>query len=140
MNPRWYRIAFALFVLCLSYDLVTWGAVRALPDVGDGVAAAAGREDVLASTYIFLGQPLDRLVPPLGSAGKTELLAAFADGMMELREQPVASMDLVFGHVWNDVHLRLRLMYWATPVLLVLGLWFWWRRARPIRLMRGESR
>lgn len=128
-------MAIGLFLLCFAYDLVTWGAVRALPDVGAGIADAAARESLLASTYIFLGQPVDKTVPGLRTFGVSELTSTLAGGLPQLREQPVASMDLIFGDTWSVAHWRLKLLYWAAPVLLLVVASLRWFRPKPIGMM-----
>lgn len=135
MKRRLHLIAFALFVLCFIYDLVVWGAVRDLPEMAADITASAHREAPLASTYIFLGGPLDAAVPFLRSAGLAELADALVDGLPRLREQPTAALDLIFATTWNSTHRRLKTLYWAAPLLLLISAVLWWRRPRPIRLM-----
>ncbi|MGA9422773.1 MAG: hypothetical protein WBW61_10460 [Rhodanobacteraceae bacterium] len=135
MNRRLSLLAIGLFLLCLAYDLVTWGAVRALPDIGAGIADSAARESPLASTYIFIGQPIDKVVPGLRAFGISELTSTLADGLPQLREQPTASMDLIFGDTWSAAHWRLKLLYWAAPALLLVVAILRWLRPKPIRMM-----
>ncbi len=135
MKRRLYLIAFGLFLPCFAYDLVTWGAMRSLPVVGPSIANAALREAPIATTYLWLGQPLDDAVPPLRKLGAEELSFAFAEGWSELRNDPTAAMDLVLGSSWSAAHGRFKFLYRAAPALLLLAAILWWFRPKPIRLM-----
>jgi hypothetical protein len=136
MKVRLYPFALVLFVFCLFYDLVVWGSVRLLPEVGSAIADSALREAPLATTYIAIGGVLDGLVPTLGSFGASVLETAWGDGFARIRENPGVAMDLVFRNRWNVAHGWLTMMYWAAPILLVLTLVLWLRKPKAVQTLR----
>ena len=136
MKNRLHLIALALFVLCFLYDIVVWGGVRALPDVGPAIADSAQREAPLAATYIAIGGAVDSALPALGAFGSARLADAFADGFERIRADPTVAMDLIFSSTWNASHSWIKLMYWATPILLLLSLILWVRRPKQLRVLR----
>jgi hypothetical protein len=136
MKVRLYLFALVLFAFCLFYDLVVWGSVRLLPDVGAAIADSARREAPLATAYIAIGGVLDAWVPPLGSFGASVLETAWGEGFARIREDPGVAMDLIFSSRWNVAHGWLKTMYWAAPVLLVVTLILWLRKPKPVRTLR----
>jgi hypothetical protein len=136
MKARPHVFALVLFVLCLLYDLVVWGSVRLLPEVGSAIADSARREAPLATAYIAVGGVLDGMVPALGSFGESILSAAWGDGFARIREDPGVAMDLIFSSRWNVAHGWLKVMYWAAPILLVVTLILWLRKPKPLRTLR----
>jgi len=136
MKSRLHVIALVLFVLCLLYDLVVWGSVRVLPDVGPGIAESARREAPLAATYITLGDLIDSAVPSLQAFGSDRLTDAFGEGFERIRADPTVAMDLIFGTTWNASHRWIKTMYWAAPVLLLLTLILWLRRPKAVHMVR----
>jgi hypothetical protein len=136
MKARLHVFALVLFVFCLLYDLVVWGSVRLLPEVGSAIADSAHREAPLATAYIVVGGVLDGMLPSLGSFGESVLSAAWGEGFARIREDPGVAMDLIFSSRWNVAHGWLKTMYWATPVLLVVTLILWLRKPKPVRTLR----
>ena len=136
MKSRLHVLAVVLFVASLLYNVIVWGGVRQLPEVGPAIAESAQREAPLAATYIALGGIVDSAMPSLGSFGSARLADAFGEGFEQIREDPTVAMDLVFGTTWNATHRWLKTMYWATPVFLLMALIFWARRPKQVRVMR----
>jgi len=132
MKRRLYLIALVLFIVCFLYDLVVWGALPAVPDVGAGIVDSAQREAPLASTYIALGSRIDNALPSLQAFGVSRLTAAFSDGFARIAEDPDVAMDLIFNTTWNAEHRWLKAMYWAPPVFLLVTLLLWSRRPKQI--------
>jgi hypothetical protein len=135
MSRRLHLIALVLFVLAFLYDVIVWGAVPGLPDVGPEIAGSAAREAPVAATYIALGSPLDGALPSLQRFGERRLQAAFGEGFDRIREDSTVAMDLLFTQTWNAQHRWLKTMYWAPLVLLVLTALLWWRRPRQVRTL-----
>lgn len=129
-------VALVLFVLCFSYDIVVWGGVEALPDVGPGIADSARREAPLAATYIAIGELVDSAVPPLRDYGSARLSDALSEGFERIRADPTVAMDLIFGASWNVTHSWLKTAYWAAPVLLLVTVVLWVRRPKKISVLR----
>lgn len=130
-------ISLLLFVLALAYDLAVWGAAPALPHGGRAIVQAAAREAPLASTYIRLGAPLARALPPVQEFGARRLRAAYGDSFDILPENPAIAMDLLF-HGRAGGRRAILFAYYAAPVLLLLAVAAWLRRPRQVRsLGRG---
>lgn len=140
MKRNLHVIALVLFVLSLGYNLLVWGAVPRLPEVGDAIAASARREAPLAATYIALGSPIDAAVPSLQAFGEHRLVAAFGEGFERIRDDSTVAMDLIFTSTWNVQHRWLKTVYWLAPLLLVLTLVLWLRRPRKVRTLGGGRR
>lgn len=136
MKSRLHLLAIALFVASLLYNVIVWGGVRDLPDVGPAIADSAQREAPLAATYIAIGGIIDSAIPSLGTFGSARLTDALGEGFERIRGDSTVAMDLVFGTTWNAAHRWLKTMYWATPVFLLMALIFWVRRPRQVRVLR----
>jgi hypothetical protein len=132
MKRHLHSIALVLFVLTLLYDVVVWGALPLIPEVGDDITDSANREAPLAATYILLGGSLDAAMPSLQAFGERRLTAAFSEGFPRIREDSTVAMDLIFNTTWNAEHRWLKMMYWCPPLLLLLSAIFWWRRPRKL--------
>lgn len=136
MKFRLHVIAGVLFALCFLYDVVVWGSVYALPDVGTRIADSARREAPLATTYIAVGNMVDSMSPALMDYGSARLMDAFSEGFERIRADPTVAMDLLFGPSWNATHSWIKTMYWAAPVLLLIALVLWVRRPKKVRVLR----
>jgi hypothetical protein len=136
MKSRLHVIALVLFVASLLYNVIVWGGVRTLGDVGVAISDSARREAPLAATYIAAGNIIDAAVPSLGEFGGARLASALGDAFASIRTTPGVAMDLVFGPALNASHTWLRTTYWATPVLLLIAVITWVRRPKPVRLLR----
>lgn len=133
MKHRLHLIALALFAACLLYDLVVWGALPLLPDVGASIVSSARREAPLATAYITLGRGIDATIPTLQAFGERRLGAALGDGFERIRGDATVAMDLIFHTTWNAQHRWLKTMYWAVPFFLLLAVVLWARRPRTVR-------
>jgi hypothetical protein len=136
MKSSLHVIALVLFAICFLYDLVVWGAVSQLPDVGTGISDSARREAPLATTYIMLGSVIDSAVPSLGRFGSDRLTDAFSEGFERIRADPTVAMDLIFGTTWNGAHSWVKSMYWAAPILFVVTAILWLRKPRQVRTLK----
>lgn len=135
MKARLHLLALLLFLATLVYDLVVWGALPALPEIGASIADSARREAPLAATYVALGRHLDAAIPTLRAFGEQRLTAAFEAGFERIRAEPTVAMDLIFDTTWNHQHRWIKLAYWAAPLLLLLTLVLWLRRPRQVRTL-----
>jgi hypothetical protein len=124
--------ALVLFALSLLYDLVVWGALPLVPEVGEDIVASANREAPLAATYILLGSPLDSAFPSLQAFGEARLTAALSEGFPRIKADSTVAIDLIFNTTWNAQHSWLKMVYWMPPLMLVLAAIFWWRRPRKV--------
>lgn len=136
MKRRLHLVASILFVVTLAYDAVVWGALPALPDVGESIADSARREAPIAATYVALGSGVDAAVPLLQAFGARRLEQAFGEGFERIRSDSTVAMDLIFNTTWNGEHRWLKTMYWAPPFFLLLALVLWTRRPRQVRVLR----
>ena len=135
MRPRLYVIGLVLFVVAFVYDIVVWGALPAVPDVGADMAQSAHREAPLASAYMLLGSRLDAAIVPLQSFGVARLTEAFGEGFDRIRDDPGVAMDLIFNTNWNFTHRWLKTLYWAPPLLLVLTVLLYLMRPKQVRTL-----
>ena len=135
MAKRLHWILLLLFAWALAYDLIVWGGVASLPDVGDKLRMSAQRNALLATMYMAGGDALDEAVPALGEWGRRRAQSALEAGIARFRDDPNVAMDLIFSQTWNGTHGFLKFMYWAAPALGVLFLVAWSRRPKKISLM-----
>ncbi|HEY0179538.1 MAG TPA: hypothetical protein VGC30_07885 [Dokdonella sp.] len=136
MTRRLHWIAVVLFLLSFAYDVVVWGALPGMGDVGAAIAGSARREAPLATTYVVLGRPLDRAAPALQAFGEQRLTAAFGAGFERIREDPTVAIDLVFGSHWNAQQRWITTLYWAAPLLFLVSALLWTRRPKSVHLIR----
>lgn len=132
MKRHLHLIALIFFVVSLLYDIVIWGALPLLPDVGASIVASARREAPLAATYISIGRGLDDAFPSLQAFGAQRLAGALGDGFERIRDDPTVAMDLIFGTTWNRQHRWIKTVYWAAPFFLLLFIVSWLRRPRQV--------
>ncbi|MEO6688420.1 MAG: hypothetical protein ABIS07_12900 [Dokdonella sp.] len=135
MKRRLYVIALVLFVASLLYDLIVWGALPLLPDVGTSIVESAGREAPIAATYVALGRHIDAAIPALQAFGQHSLTAAIGEGFERIRGDSTVAIDLIFNTTWNAQHRWLKTMYWAPLFFLLLTLIFWARRPKQVRTL-----
>lgn len=135
MKHRLYLIALFLFLATLVYDLVVWGAVPLLPEVGAAIVESAHREAPLASTYIAIGRVLDGAVPALQTFGADRFTAALGENAARIAEDASIAMDLIFNTTSNNQHRWLKTLFWAAPFFLVLTIVLWVRRPRQVRIV-----
>lgn len=138
MKRRLHLIALGLFLIVLMADLVMWGAVPTLPDVGIAIERSARNEALLASTYIAIGSQLDAMLPALGDAGAAMMTSAISPAFERIGEDPSVAMDLILSSTYNRAHFWLKFSYWGAPVFLVLALLLWARKPKQVSLIRGR--
>jgi hypothetical protein len=136
MRRHLHYIVLALFLLAFFWDLVLWGAVPELPEVGAAIAHSAANEAFLASLYIALGQMLDGSLPSLASFGASMMTGAVGEGFAHIVEAPNLAMEIVLGPSFNSLHAWTKLFYWASPTLLVAFLVLWAFRPKKVQLTR----
>jgi hypothetical protein len=135
MKRRLYLVALILFVASLLYDLVVWGALPLLPEVGTSIVDSANREAPLAATYVALGRHIDAAVPALQAFGEQRLIDAVGEGFERIRGDSTVAIDLIFNTTWNVQHRWLKTVYWAAPFLLLLTVVLWTRRPKQVRTL-----
>jgi len=136
MKSQLHVIAMTLFVICFAYDIVIWGGVASLPNVGAGIVDSAHREAPIAATYIAIGTPLDEAMPSLGDYANARLTEGLGDGFERIRADPTVAMDLIFSSTWNGTHRLIKAMYWGAPVMLLVTIVFWFRRPKAVHAFR----
>ncbi|MGN6521017.1 MAG: hypothetical protein ACTHK2_16525 [Dokdonella sp.] len=132
MKRHLHVIVLALFVLFLFYDIVVWGSLPLIPEVGSDIVDSANREAPIAATYVLLGSPLDAAVPALQAFGQDRVTAALSEGFPRIRDDATVAMDLIFNTTWNVEHRWLKTVYWFPPLLLVATVIVWIRRPRKV--------
>ncbi|HOX73039.1 hypothetical protein [Dokdonella sp.] len=136
MRRHLHTIALVLLVLVFLFDLVLWGAVPGLPEVGGIIERSANSEAILASIYISLGGFLDGAVAGLNSLGSAMMTDGLGDGFARMIEDPSIAMDLILASTYNRTHGWIKTLYWATPVLSVTFLLLWLVRPKKVDLIR----
>lgn len=136
MRKYLHTIALILLVLALFVDLVIWGAVPDLPEIGAHMVRSANTEAVLASAYIALGGPLDAAVDALHSIGTSVMTSATEPLLVQIVEQPNLAMDLTLSGQGNRALGWIQTLYWAPLVLLVAFLILWATRPKTVSLIR----
>ncbi len=135
MTKHLHVIAFVLFLFVLGFNLIVWGAVPSLPDVGADIERSAGKEAMFASAYIALGRHIDTAMPALENYGAMIMTTALSPAFDRIRENPNLAMDLILSARYNRSHGWLRFCYWAAPVLLLLSGLLWVFRPKKVRLI-----
>jgi len=135
MKRRLYLVALILFAFCLGYDLVVWGSLPLLAQVGPSIVQSANREAPMAATYIGIGGYIDAAVPALQAFGERAMTAAIGDGFERIRGDSTVAMDLIFNTTWNVQHRWLKTVYWAAPFFLLLSGVLWSRRPKQVRAL-----
>lgn len=138
MKRHLHTIAALLFALCLLFDLVVWGAAPGLPEIGPAIQASANREAPVAAAYIWLGSYVDAALPSLGRSGEAVWQRALQPSVERIHEDSAVAMDVIFNTTNNRAHRWIKIVFNATPVLLVVSLLLWWRRPRKISLIGGR--
>jgi hypothetical protein len=131
-------IGFVLFAVVFLFDLVVYGGLALLPDIGPIVQRSALREAPLALSYMSLGSWLDEKVPALGAWGSNYAQEALQEGFERIRHDPSVAMDLIFSNNWNSKHSWIKFCHWAAPALFIVSLILWARRPKTVRMMGGR--
>ena len=132
-HAHWWLLL--LFAAAFLYDAIMWGGAARLPDIGDKLQRAAQRQALLANVYMTCGAPLLSALPPLDAWGQAHFQAAVYEGFPRIHDDPAVAFDVIFNNDWNARHRTLRFMYWATPALALLAIFFWLRRPKKVSLM-----
>ena len=136
MRRHLHTIALVLLGFALLFDLVLWGAVPDLPEVGTQIVQSAHSEAMLASTYMALGGYLDAAVASLHAFGTQMMTDALSPGFARIIEDPNVAMDLILNSKFNRSHGWIKTLYWAPPILLVIfGILFAFR-PKQVKLIR----
>ena len=135
MKNKLHIVTGVLWLAILFFDLVVWGGVKAIPDIGPKIRDAAQNQAPLALTYMVIGEQLDTLVPGLGSFGTDYAADAFYEVTPRIKEDPNLAIALLFDRSTNARHSTVHFMFWAMPVMFVLFLLFWWMRPRKVSMM-----
>lgn len=136
MRKHLPTIALVLFLSVFFLDLMLWGAVPALPDVGPLIEQSANTEAVLASLYMALGTPLDEFLPSLGRFGAQMMTRGLEGSFEQIIEAPNLAMDLILHGSYNPTHGWIRMFYWASPAMLVVFLVLWATKPKKVSLIR----
>ncbi|MEZ5460650.1 hypothetical protein [Dokdonella sp.] len=136
MRKHLHKIAFVLFLLALFGDLVIWGAVPDLPEIGAHMVKSAHAEAILASTYIALGTPLDGLFGSLHGIGTSLMTDATEPFVEHILSEPNLAMDLTLSGSANSALGWIRTFYWAPPILLVVFLALFATKPKVVSLIR----
>ena len=137
MRPRKYTVLFALLLVCLGFNAWMYASLVREPAIGPALDGAARANAPLLHTYIVIGRPL---VDAVGSsAGEYVADAAYHDAYPAMTALPAAADSLLFSRSLGPLRRTFLVLYWAPPVLLVLGLLAWLFRSRNTHLM-GRTR
>jgi hypothetical protein len=136
MRRNLHYVTLVLFLLAFLWDLVLWGAVPDLPEVGPAIEYSASNEAFLGSLYIALGQALDGFLPALAGFGASIMSGAVGEGFARMVEAPNLAMEIILGPSFNSLHAWVKLLYWASPLLLVTFLILWATRPKKVSLAR----
>lgn len=132
MKGKLHIITGLAFLLVLFFNLTVWGGVKDIPEVGAKIRAVAQTQAPMVITYMFLGEQLDRAVPPLGRFGTDYATQAFEPVLQRIKDDPNIAVLALFDSSGAS---SIRFLFWLCPVLLLLFLVFWSRRPRKISLM-----
>ncbi len=138
MKRHLHTIALILLGLVLFLDLVFWGAVPNLPEVGEKIARSANSEAILASTYIFLGGFIDGAVSSLGNFGASVMTDALGQAFPQIIEHPNLAMDTIMSSTFNSTHRWVKTLYWAPPILFVVYFVLWLLRPKNVKLIKSR--
>ena len=136
MRKHLHYIALALLLVAFLWDLILWGAVPDLPQVGSLIERSAANEGRLASIYLTLGHPLDSAIPLLGRLGASMVTSGLGEGFARIIETPNLAMDVILNASFNRTHAWIKMLYWAPPILLVSFLILWAIRPKTVNLVR----
>lgn len=136
MRKHLHYFALALLLVAFLWDLLLWGAVPDLPQVGSLIEHSAANEALLASIYLALGHPLDSAIPAFGSLGASMMTSGLEEGFARIVEAPNLAMDVILNASFNRTHAWIKMLYWAPPILLVAFLILWVIRPKTVNLVR----
>ncbi|MGH8113484.1 MAG: hypothetical protein ACREPS_00305 [Rhodanobacteraceae bacterium] len=132
MRLRKYWVLFVLFVLTLAFDAWVYGSLARSPSVGSALVSAARANAPLLHAYIVLGSPI---AVRTGASGNYVASAAFGAAYPAMTATPAVADSLLFSESRGPLRGILIVLFWATPILLVLALAAWVLRSRETHLM-----
>jgi hypothetical protein len=135
MKSKLHLITLGLFLISFALNLIVFGALAAIPKVGEEVRQSAQRESVTMSVYIALGAFLQDL-PGVGAVGAALADEGFGAAFSKIEDEPSAAMDVLMTPDYGGLHGLLRFNYSACPVLLVLWILAWYFRPRMLHLSK----
>jgi hypothetical protein len=135
MKGKLHLITGFAFLLVTFFNLIVWGGVKDIPGVGGKIRETAQLQAPLVITYMFLGEQLDHAVPALGRFGTDYATQAFEPALQRVRDDPNLAVVALFQSPGAST---IRIMFWLSPILLLLFFVFWARRPRKISMMGGR--
>lgn len=143
MNPRTRRYwlsdnALTLSVLALiaslAFNFWAWAGATQLDRPGQALLEMAGRQPSLTSVYIVGGHSMKSVMPGLASATQFARLAFGDENLAHMRNHPTLALSRVQSAAQTWCHQLMLYMQWAPFVLLVLCIWFNYRKPKQIKL------
>lgn len=138
MRKYAHLVLIALFLLVVFWQSLFWGGAAALPDLGPIVRRSAMREAPLVATFVFVGEGVGKLAPPLRELGQGWADRALAPAKERLLADPDVAMDFIFNQSFNATQRTATRGVYAAPLLLVLAVIAYLRRPRQVRMMGGR--
>lgn len=133
MRGKLHLVAALLFLATLLYDLVLWGGVGYLPELGPVAIEATQREVSLAAVYL----PVGRLL--VGTLGVQDSAAGFAgEQFSAVQPRVLANRAAAADTLVRDMPGTASAAYYGAPLLAVIAAFLWWRRPRVVHTMRGR--
>jgi hypothetical protein len=132
---RAHSWALLILVLALVVDLLAFGGLARVPEIGPICRESASREAPIAWTYMTVGSAAATL-PGVDAVAEALALNAFGGAFDTIRAQPGAAMDLIETPNYGYVHSLVKACWWGAPVLLLLWIVLFLRRTPDVHLSR----
>lgn len=133
MRKKLKIAVWVLFLLSGVFNLLAWGGLGLNREFGPRVLDAIPIHAPLALIYLHAGRAAVSVVG-MGDAAERQAERWFGNAYPQMRENPVAAVDHLFGH-WSAVA---KLSYYGCLLMLLVGLYLSATSPQPLRTFGGR--
>lgn len=136
---RWYVWLAVTGLAFTLLDVMAFGAVVGFGTAGAAAAEQARNEQPATHTYMVLGTHFLQLVPILREPANAIAHRAWDSALPSMRSGPHMAADRLFDSGSGLIYGLVRFSFWAGPLLLLAAALGWWRKPRPVHLIKHKS-
>ncbi len=120
-RSSWFLLLELIFVVSLLSNMVIYGGIPSLPEVGTTLERAVSKQEQILNLYMRGGQLLLQ-IPGLQSISHQVLTSALQEGFAEISVDAGNAALILTERSYNRTHSMLHLLRWATPILFLAAL------------------
>jgi len=135
-RSSWFLLLELIFVVSLLSNMVIYGGIPSLSQIGSGLEKSVAKQSQLVHFYMAGGQWLMG-VPGLEDASHQVLHSALGTtGIRDIAAEPRSGALALTGRSYSSTHSLLNTLRWITPVFFLLSIGGLYFRPRQVKSFR----